>query len=69
MSNISKAEFKAKIQELHEQYCEAYASNRDIHFLHLIAQEIGCLNDVMIITEQYFTDRMNDYHASMEGRG
>ena len=69
MSKLSKADFKAKIQELHEQYCEAYTNNRDIHFLTLIAKEIGCINDVFICTEEYFMQRMNDYHASMEGRG
>ena len=64
MSNISKAEskaeFKAKIKELHEQYCEAYANNRDVHFLCLIGKEIGAKN-VMICTDKYFEDLVNDY--------
>lgn len=56
----TKADFKAKITELHELYLETYANNRDVHFLSLIRKEIGA-NDVMICTNNQFDKILSDY--------
>ena len=49
----TKADFKAKIKELHELYLETYANNKNVHFLSLIAKEIKA-NDVNCLTNYQF---------------